>query len=723
MPLRRLLSILLIGCLVFATTGGAKAQDGGPVEPQVGEAVAALPGTGFTYQGELRNGGSPVTATCDFQFGLYDALTLGAQQGVTQTVTTGVANGRFTVVLNSGAEFGARAFDGSARWLATSVRCPTGGGSYNSLSPRQPLTAAPLALALPGLRTEQIVISPNIIGGHISNNVAGGVYGATISGGGQAGYPNAVTNIFSTIGGGRGNTVSGGTGTVGGGAFNSTTGVGATIGGGIANVASGTGAFVGGGGYNGITVSGITVSGNTAAGDASVIGGGYGNTVAVTGTYGVIGGGITNTVSGLGATVAGGGRNTASGDSATIGGGHDNTASQIDSVIGGGSNNVASNSFAVVGGGELNLAGGSWATIGGGSENVVTATADYGTIGGGAYNTVAGYGALVGGGTGNTASATSATVGGGESNAASGVGAFVGGGYTNAASGAGAVVGGGGWDGTWFAGNTAAGTASTIGGGLGNVVTTTALYGTVGGGITNTVSGLAAVVPGGQQNSAAGNYSFAAGYGSTAGFGSFVWTCGACSFTSSSDNDQVVMNAQGGFWFGGRGTGSPTGPTGAIAGTQFISTSTGAYLSTVGVWTDVSDRNAKMNFAPVSVLDALLALPVQSWQYKLDDANVRHIGPTAQDFYAAFGVGADDTHLAALDTSGVALAAIQELATVVEAKDAQIAALAARVAALEQGSGGAPSSNTLQLLVVLALGLVAGGGLTLGAFALGKRQR
>ena len=219
----------------------------------------------------------------------------------------------------------------------------------------------------------------------------------------------------------------------------------------------------------------------------------------------------------------------------------------------------------------------------------------------------------------------------------------------------------------------------------------------------------------------------AAGYGSTAAHsGAFVWTCAGCAFTSSSAADQVVLNALGGFWFGKTGS----GPTGAIAGTQVISTSTGAYLSTAGIWTDVSDRNAKMNFAPVSVLDALMALPVQSWQYKVDDADVRHIGPTAQDFYAAFGVGQDDTHLAALDTSGVALAAVKELATVVEAKDAEIAALQARVAALESASAPAsvtvqqpaPAQTTLQLLMVLVLGVVAGGGLTLAAFALGKRQ-
>ena len=43
------------------------------------------------------------------------------------------------------------------------------------------------------------------------------------------------------------------------------------------------------------------------------------------------------------------------------------------------------------------------------------------------------------------------------------------------------------------------------------------------------------------------------------------------------------------------------------------------------------------------------------------DEGVRHIGPVAQDFYAAFGTGTDDKHLAALDSAGVALAAIQGL--------------------------------------------------------------
>ena len=58
--------------------------------------------------------------TCDFQFGLYDAASGGAQVGVTQTHSISVSNGLFTVPdLNSGSG----AFNGEARWLAIAVQC------------------------------------------------------------------------------------------------------------------------------------------------------------------------------------------------------------------------------------------------------------------------------------------------------------------------------------------------------------------------------------------------------------------------------------------------------------------------------------------------------------------------------------------------------------------------------------------------------------------------
>ena len=76
-----------------------------------------------------------------------------------------------------------------------------------------------------------------------------------------------------------------------------------------------------------------------------------------------------------------------------------------------------------------------------------------------------------------------------------------------------------------------------------------------------------------------------------------------------------------------------------------------------------SDRNAKENFQPVSPADVLTrvaALPIQEWNFKTD-GGTRHIGPMAQDFYQAFGVGTDDKHIATVDADGVALAAIQGL--------------------------------------------------------------
>jgi beta-xylosidase len=48
---------------------------------------------------------------------------------------------------------------------------------------------------------------------------------------------------------------------------------------------------------------------------------------------------------------------------------------------------------------------------------------------------------------------------------------------------------------------------------------------------------------------------------------------------------------------------------------------------------------------------------------------VRHLGPVAQDFHAAFGLGSDDRHIATVDADGVALAAIQGLNRKVEAEN------------------------------------------------------
>jgi hypothetical protein len=98
-----------------------------------------------------------------------------------------------------------------------------------------------------------------------------------------------------------------------------------------------------------------------------------------------------------------------------------------------------------------------------------------------------------------------------------------------------------------------------------------------------------------------------------------------------------------------------------------------------------SDRNAKHDFVPVdprAILARVVELPIERWSYKGE--TVRHLGPMAQDFAAAFGVGADDRHIFPLDASGVALAAIQGLHGLVRDQAARLEALDRELTALRQ---------------------------------------
>jgi hypothetical protein len=78
----------------------------------------------------------------------------------------------------------------------------------------------------------------------------------------------------------------------------------------------------------------------------------------------------------------------------------------------------------------------------------------------------------------------------------------------------------------------------------------------------------------------------------------------------------------------------------------------------------LSDRTKKAGFAPVdveAVLAKVAALPLTTWHYTNDAAATPHLGPMAQDFHAAFGLGGDDKTITTVDADGVALAAIQGL--------------------------------------------------------------
>ena len=89
----------------------------------------------------------------------------------------------------------------------------------------------------------------------------------------------------------------------------------------------------------------------------------------------------------------------------------------------------------------------------------------------------------------------------------------------------------------------------------------------------------------------------------------------------------------------------------------------------------VSDRNQKKNIEPAdpaAILDKVSRLPISTWSYRSEPADVRHLGPMAQDFRASFGLGNDDRTYFAVDAQGVALAAIQALDRQVADQKSQI---------------------------------------------------
>ncbi len=547
---------------------------------------------------------------------------------------------------------------------------------------------------------------------------------------------NPIAAQYAAIAGGEGNTIApaGGHAFIGGGQSNQATASYTTVAGGESNVASAEHAAVGGG------------NGNTASGGYAAVAGGYHNTAS--GYEATVAGGLSNTASGGEAAVGGGGWNIASGGYATVAGGRTNVASGAGAFVGGGGwdgsnhdGNEAQAAASTIAGGYGNAIQQStdndtnttiaadYATIAGGKDNTIQAdattdpdnpiAAQYAAIAGGQSNTIAAHGdhAFIGGGESNQATASHATVAGGIGNTASGNMSTVAGGRSNTASGDGATVAGGG-------GNTASGNAATVGGGEGNQAS--ALHATVGGGEGNTASGNAATVPGGSGNTAAGDYSFAAGYHAQANNnGCFVWGDSnedtnhplACN-----DDNRTLFRSTGGFYI-----------------YTSADLSTGVYLpSGANSWTAVSDRATKENFTPVdeeNLLERLAAMPVREYHIKNQAPGIRHLGPVAQDFYAAFGYGETNRGINMEDAVGVSFAAIQGLyaenqqqAARIEQLEKENATLKAqltsqqeqlesmneRLTALERG--GSPASP-------VSSGLLPGAVLLLGLALVLRRQR
>jgi hypothetical protein len=285
------------------------------------------------------------------------------------------------------------------------------------------------------------------------------------------------------------------------------------------------------------------------------------------------------------------------------------------------------------------------------------------------------------------------TVGGGQSNLANNAHGTVAGGTYNEVQAGAAAIGGG-------TGNIANGYGAVIAGGEGN--TALAGHAVVGGGQNNSAGDFYATVPGGVSNLASGYASFAAGHFAKAVHsGAFVWGDYSLSEVSSDRANQVKFRASGGMRIIASASGlnpaalrveSTSGNGVGLYVTQ-SSTDTNLVISNTGSgnlirgfsgatggdlvfrvenngathalsFNPTSDRAAKENFQPVdgeNVLEQLAELNIATWNFRQEDAGVRHMGPVAQDFHAVFGLGASETSIATVDTDGVALAAIQGL--------------------------------------------------------------
>lgn len=129
------------------------------------------------------------------------------------------------------------------------------------------------------------------------------------------------------------------------------------------------------------------------------------------------------------------------------------------------------------------------------------------------------------------------------------------------------------------------------------------------------------------------------------------------------------------------------GYTWDVASRQVMSVDQFGFLSIPGVLSQGSDRESKEAIESLdgeAVLEKVMALPIYEWNYIQDPQKARHIGPMAQDFYAAFGLGNSETNLSPSDVTGVAVAALQEMNRKVEAQQSEIEALRRTVSELQE---------------------------------------
>jgi hypothetical protein len=196
---------------------------------------------------------------------------------------------------------------------------------------------------------------------------------------------------------------------------------------------------------------------------------------------------------------------------------------------------------------------------------------------------------------------------------------------------------------------------------------------------TFNITGLAAVAIG-YNVTADKDHSTAMGkFASNNGFqGTFIWSDGSAQQSAdtfrNTANNEFAARATGGFRFRTN-----------IGGTTGCNLPAGS-----GVFNCTSSRKTKENFLDVNgeqLLATLRSVPVSTWNYIGEGRQVRHIGPMAEDFYAAFQLGVTNESIGVQDLAGIAIAAVKALderTAELEAKTAEVDALRAQMQLLEE---------------------------------------